>query len=86
MLATVEPSVRAEAYLERARLALQRGADAPARTAILAALDASPWPEAIADRVLLDPALAALADRPGLERVHTLGRPLALPRGGPTPR
>jgi serine/threonine protein kinase len=73
----VDASMRAEAYFERARIALQRRDDAQAQRAILDALDASPWPEAIADRVMLDAALSSLATRPGLERVHALGRTLA---------
>lgn len=69
--------MHSDGELERARLALRRGADAEARRAVLAALDASPWPESVADTVLLDPALAALAAGPGLERVQVLGRTLA---------
>ena len=80
LLARAPPGARrAEAYLERARVAVRRGATDDAVGAIQAALDASPWPEAIADLVLLDPATAALATRPGLERVLALGRPLAAP-------
>jgi|JI10StandDraft_1071094.scaffolds.fasta_scaffold16734_4 hypothetical protein len=78
-LAAVAPEAQADAYLERARVALRRGADAAASRAILAALDVSPWPTAVADTVLLDPALSALAAAPGLERVHAIGRQLAWP-------
>lgn len=76
-LGSLPETVHSDGELERARLALRRGADAEARRAVLAALDASPWPESVADTVLLDPALAALAAGPGLERVQVLGRTLA---------
>lgn len=69
----------AEAFLERARVAVQVGDRAAAGRAILDALDVSPWPDAVADAVLLDPMLVALADAPGLERVRALGRTLFLP-------
>ena len=75
----IPDDVHARAHVERARLAARRGATDLARRAVLAALDASKWPEAVADTVLLDPALAALAAGPGLERVRALGRPLATP-------
>jgi hypothetical protein len=78
-LRSLPASVHSEGELERARLALRLGTHAEARRAVLAALDASPWPESVADTVLLDPALAALAAVPGLERVHAVGRLLARP-------
>ncbi len=70
---------RADGYLERARIAIRRGDDDAARRDVLTALDVAPWPEAIADVVLLDPTFAALAASPGLERVHAIGRTLASP-------
>ncbi|MEZ4398938.1 MAG: protein kinase [Kofleriaceae bacterium] len=78
-LPSVPAATRAEAYLARAQIAVHRGDVDLARHAVRDALDASPWPETIADLVLLDPGLAAVARGPGLERVHLLGRPL----GGP---
>jgi hypothetical protein len=80
-LAELPETLRAIVHLERARLASRAGDLDAARAALHQAFAVSPWPEATADLILLDPLLAPLAAAPGLERVHTLGRRVAQPPG-----
>jgi|GEM_PF-2409062 len=85
-LALVPPSADVELRDRGERIAYLLAADAAARgdepAALrwaLASLDLSNYPEAAADRLLLDPAVRALAHGPGWERVPLLGRTLAPP-------